>query len=100
MLMCIPPILVGASHEIGVASLMKRILEACNWRLTVCERGCAANHIEGLLQLVTFLLIMMEMAVTGLGRGLPPVSLSRVIRITTIGTNIRAHLTKAWEMTL
>ena len=98
-LVCIPPILVGASHEVGVASLMKRILEACNWRLTVCEGGCAVND-RGLLQILTFLLMMMEMAITGSSRGLPPVSLSCVMRITTIGADIKAHLAKAWETML
>ena len=27
----------GANLEVGVMSLMKRILEACSWRLTVSE---------------------------------------------------------------
>ena len=70
-LVCIPHILVGANLKVGVTSLMKRTLGACNWRLIVYEEGYAANDGEGLLQILTFFLIMMEMANTGSGRGLP-----------------------------
>ena len=58
------------------------------------------NDGEGLLQILTFLLIMMEMAVIGPGRGIPPVSLSLVMRITTISADARACIAKAWETTL
>ena len=90
--------LVGASLEVGVASLMKRILEPCNWRLIVCEGGCATNDGGGLLQILPFLLTMMEMVVIGPSRGLPLVSLSRVMRITFIRAKIGAHLAKVWGM--
>ena len=33
-LVYIPPILAGASLEVGATFLMRRILEPCNWRLT------------------------------------------------------------------
>ena len=93
-------IIVRANLEVGIASLMKRTLGACNCRLTVYEGGCATNDREGLLQILTFLLIMMEMAITGPGRGLPLVSLSLVMRITTISVNTRDYLAKAWKTTM
>ena len=93
-------IIVRANLEVGITSLMKRTLGACNCRLTVYEGGCATNDREGLLQILTFLLIMMEMAITGPGRGLPLVSLSLVMRITTISVNTRDCLAKAWKMTM
>ena len=93
-------ILVRANLEVGITSLMKRTLGACNCRLTVYEGGCATNDREGLLQILTFLLIMMEMAITGPGRGLPLVSLSLVMRIITINTDAIACLARAWETML
>ena len=98
--MCIPPILVGVNLKVGVTSLMRRILEPCNWRLIVCEGGCALNNEDELFPILTSLLTMIEMVVTGPGQGLPPISLSRVMRTTTISAKIRALLAKAWEMTL
>ena len=41
--------LAGASLEVGVTSLMKRILEECSWRLTVCGGGYTASDGERLL---------------------------------------------------
>ena len=38
--------LAGASFEVGVTSLMKRILEECSWRLTICGGGYAASDGE------------------------------------------------------
>ena len=95
-----PPILVGANLEVGVMSLIRRILEQCNWRLIISEGGCAVNNEDELLPILTSLLTMIEMAVTGLGQELSLVSLSRVMRTTTISTKIRALLTKAWETRL
>ena len=86
--------LVEVILEVGVTSSMKRILEVCSWRLTACEGGCATSNGEGLLQILTLLLMMIEMTVTGPGQGLPPVSLSRVMRITIISIEIRARLAK------
>ena len=94
-MVCIPRILVGVNLEVGVTSLMKRILEACNWKLTACEEGYAVSNEEELLQTLTFLLMMMEMAVIGPSRGLLPVSLSLVMRITTMSANARARLARA-----
>ena len=95
-----PPILVGANLEVGVMSLIRRILEQCNWRLIISEGGCAVNNEDELLPILTSLLTMIEMAVTGLGQELSLVSLSRVMRTTTISAKIRALLTKAWEIRL
>ena len=86
---------MGVNLEVGVTSLMKRILEACNWKLTACEEGCAASNEEELLQTLTFLLIMIEMAIIGPSRGLLPVSLSLVMKITTMSANARARLARA-----
>ena len=58
------------------------------------------NNEDELLPILTSLLTMIEMAVTGLGQELSLVSLSRVMRTTTISTKIRALLTKAWETRL
>ena len=58
------------------------------------------NNEDELLPILTSLLTMIEMVVTGLGQELSLVSLSRVIRTTTISTKIRALLTKAWETRL
>ena len=58
------------------------------------------NNEDELLLILTSLLTMIEMAVTGLGQELSLVSLSRVMRTTTISTKIRALLTKAWETRL
>ena len=44
-LVCISRIVVGANLEVGVTFLMKRTLRACNWRLTIYERGYAVSDI-------------------------------------------------------
>ena len=51
----------------GVTSLMKRILEPCNWRLIVYEGGCAINDKDGLLPILISFLMNIEMAVTSPG---------------------------------
>ena len=86
--------LVGASLKVGVTSLIKRILEACSWRLTVCEGGYATSDGERLIQALTLLQIMMGMVVIGLGQGLLLVSLFPMMRITIISVGIRVHLAK------
>ena len=86
--------LVGASLEVGVTSLIKRILEACSWRLTVCGGGYVASDGERLIQALTLLQIMMGMVVIGLGQGLLLVSLFPMMRITIISVGIRVHLAK------
>ena len=65
--MCIPTILVGASLKMGVTSLMRRILEPCNWRLIVYEGGYAMNDKDGLLPILISFLMNIEMAVTSPG---------------------------------
>ena len=42
-LVCTLRILVGASLEAGVTSLMRKIPEACNWRLIVFTGGYAMS---------------------------------------------------------
>jgi len=86
--------LVGVSIEAGVTSLMKRILEACSWRLTACGEGYAASNGERLLQALTLLLMTMGMAAISLGQGLLPMSLFRMMRIVIITVGIRVHLAK------
>ena len=66
-LVCIPTILVGTSLKMGVTSLMKRILQPCNWRLIVYEGGCATNDKDGLLPILISFLMNIEMAVTSPG---------------------------------
>ena len=58
------------------------------------------NDEDELLSILTFLLTIIDMAVTSPGQGLPLVSLSRVIRTVTISAEIRARLVNAWEMML
>ena len=86
--------LVGASLEVGVMSFMKRILEACSWRLAICGGGYATSDKERFLQALTLLLMTMGMTAIGLGQGLLPVSLFRMMRITIISVGIRVHLIK------
>ena len=93
-LVCIPRILVGASLEVGVTSLMRRILEVCSWRLIACRGGYIMSDREKLLQILTFPLMMIDMIVTGPGQGLPLVSPSHMMRVTIISAEIRAHLVK------
>ena len=72
MLVCTPRILAGASLEAGVTSLMRRILEACSWRLTVFVRGYVASDEKGLPLILTLPLMMMRMITTSLGPGVIP----------------------------
>ena len=57
-LVCIPRILVEVNLEVEVTSLMKRILRACNWKLTVYEGGYATSDVEQPLQVLAPLLMM------------------------------------------
>ena len=58
------------------------------------------NDKDNLLTTLIPFLMMIEMAVIGPGQGVPLVSLSRVMRTTTMSAEIRARLAKAWETTL
>ena len=49
MLVCTPRVLVRANLEAGVTSLMRRIPEACSWRLIIFVGGYAISDGEGLL---------------------------------------------------
>ena len=90
----------GASLEVVVASLMKRILEACSWRLTVCGEGYAASNGERLLQALTLLLMTMGMAAIGLGQGLLPMSLFHMMKTIITNGGVRVHPAKVWAMML
>ena len=93
-LVCTLPRLVGVNLEVGVMFLIRRIPKPCSGRLIVCEGGYAANDGEGLLQALTFLL-MIGMSVIDPGQELLPVSLSRVMRTIITSAEIGAHLAKA-----
>ena len=99
-LVCTLGILAKASLEVGVTSLMKRIPEACSWRLTIFVGGYAASDGEGLIQVLTLLLMMMEMVAIGPGLGLLPISLFRMMRIVITSEGVRVHLAKVWTMML
>ena len=58
------------------------------------------NDEDELLPILNFLLMMIEVAATGPGQGLPLVSLSRVMRTGLMSAETKAHLVKAWEMAL
>ena len=94
-LVCTPHILAGANLEAGVTSLMRKILEACNWRLTVFVGGYAASNGEGLPQILTPLLMMMEMVATSPGQ-----SLFHTIRIVKTNGGVRVHIAWVWAMML
>ena len=97
--MC-PHILGGANLKMGVTSLMKRILDACNWKLTICKGDYAASDVEELLQVLTLLLMMIEIIAIGLGQGLLSTNLFHAMRITIIGREGRVRLTKVWATML
>ena len=86
--------LAGAGLEVGVTSLMKRILEAYSCRSTVCGGGYATNDGERLLQVLTLLLMIMGMTTIGLGQELLLVILFSMTRIAIISIEIGAHLAK------
>ena len=99
-LVCIPCVLVGVNLEVGVNSFMKRILEACSWRLTTCGKGCTASGGERLLQAIILLLMTIGMAATDLGQGPLLVSLFRMIMITIISVEVRVYLAEVWATML
>ena len=84
----------------GVIFLIRRIPKPYSLRLTVCEGRYAVSDGEELLQILTFLLLMIGMVVTEPGQGLIPISLSHVMRIIIMSVKIGAHLAKALETTL
>ena len=97
---CIPRILEEVNLKVEVTSLMKRILKACNWKLTVYEGGYATSDVEQPLQVLAPLLMMIVTIVIGPGPRLLPLIPFHVIRITIIGRDGRVRLTKAWAITL
>ena len=99
-LACIPRTLEEVSLEVEVTSLMKRILGACNWRLTICEGGYTVSDVREPLQVLALLLMMIVIIAIALGPGLLPMSPFRVIKIIIIGGEGRVCLAKVWVMTL
>jgi len=85
---------------VGVTSLIRRILKACNWRLAICRGGYATSNEERLLQSLILLLMAMGMAATGLGQGLLLMSLFCIMRITIISVEVRIHPAKVWAIML
>ena len=69
-----PHTLAEAILVVGVTSPMRKILEACRWRLTSCEGGYVANDVGGLPLVLTIYLAVIVIITIGLGQGLPPVS--------------------------
>ena len=92
--MCIPRILKEVGLKVEVTSFMKRILGACNWRLTIYEGGYATSDVEQPLQVLAPLLMMIVILAIGSSPGLLPVSPFGVIRIIIIGGEGRVGLTK------
>ena len=93
-LVCTPRILAGASLEAGVTSLMRKIPEVCSWRLIVFVGSYAVNGGEGLPQILTPPLMMMEMVATGPSPRLPLVSLFCMMRTIITSGGVRVHLAK------
>ena len=67
--------IVGVSLEVGVTSLMERILGTCNWRSTIYGGSYVVSDGEGLLPVWNLLLMMIGTIVTGPNQRLLPVSL-------------------------
>ena len=99
-LACIPRTLEEVSLKVEVTFLMKRILGACNWRLTVCEGGYTVSDVGEPLQVLALLLMMIVIIAITLGSGLLLVSHFRVIKIIIIGGEGRVRLAKVWGMML
>lgn len=55
---------------------------------------------EGLPRILTFLMMMRKMVVTGLGQGLLPVSSFHKMKTVIINGGVRVHLAKVWAMML
>ena len=99
-LACIPRTLEEVSLEVEVISLMKRILGAYNWRLTVYKGGYVVSDVEQPLQVLASLLMMIVILAIGPDPGLLLASHFCVIRIIIIGGEGRVYLPKVWAMTL
>ena len=97
-LMCIPPILAGASLEMGAIFLMRRILKPYNWRLIIWRESYATNGESELPLILTSLLTMKRMVVIDADQELLIMSLSRMLRTTTMSAETGIHLLMAWEM--
>ena len=93
-LVCTPLMLAEANLEAEVTSLMRKILEACSWRLIVFVEGYATSDREGLPQILAPLLMMMGMVALGPGLELLPVSLFHAMRTVITNEGARAHLAK------
>ena len=70
-LVCIPPILVGASLEAGDTFLMRRIPKSCNWRLIIWKGSCATNGEGELPPILISFLAMRRMVVIDPSQGSP-----------------------------
>ena len=79
---------------------MRRILEACSWRLTVFVGGYAESNGEQLPHILTLILMMMEMVAKGPSPGLLSVSHFHTIRTVITSGGVRVHLVKVWAMML
>ena len=79
---------------------MRRIPEACSWRLTVFVEGYAESNGERVPHILTFILMMMEMVTKGPGPGLLPVSHFHTMRTVITSGGVRVHLAKVWVMML
>ena len=95
-----PRILARASLEVGVTYPMRRIPEACSWRLIVFARGYAVSDEEGLPRILTLLLMMREMVIVGPGPGLLPVSLFCMMKTITTNGGVRVPFAMVWAMML
>ena len=73
--MYVPHTLVGVSLEVGVMSLMERILGTCSWRLTIYGGSYDVSDGEGLLPVQNLLLMMIGTIVTSPNQRLLPMSL-------------------------
>ena len=80
---------------------MRKIPEACNWRLIVFAGSYATSSKEGLPQTLTPPPLMMEMVAIGLGPRPPlPVSLFCMMRTIITSRGVRVHLAKVQAMML
>ena len=64
-LACIPRKLGEVNLNVEVTSCMKRILEACNWRLTIYKGGYATSDVEQPLQVLIPLVAMLVILAIG-----------------------------------
>ena len=94
---CILPEPVGVSPGVRATSLIRRILEPYNWRLTIWKESCATNGESELPPVLTLLLTMKRMVAIDTDQELPLVSLSCMLKISTLSAEIGVHSPKARE---